>query len=90
MWLDLPLRTWLPRLVRRTTRRVVRREELWNGNRETLRDAIWGRDALIPFALRNFPRRRRRYPAELAAFPVVRLRSSREVERSLAQIPTQE
>ena len=84
VWLDLPMRTWLPRLLRRTARRIVRREELWNGNRETLRGAIWGRDALIPFALRNFPRRRRLYPTELAAFPVVRLRSSREVQRWLS------
>ena len=80
VWLDLPMHTWLPRLVRRTMRRIVKREELWNGNRETLHDAIWGRDALIPFVLRNFPRRRRLYLTELAAFPVVRLRSSCEVE----------
>ena len=42
VWLDLPLRVWLPRLIRRTVRRLRGREELWNGNRETLTDAIWG------------------------------------------------
>ncbi len=52
VWLDLPIRVWLPRLIRRTARRIVRREELWNGNRETLKDAIGGKDALIPFAFR--------------------------------------
>ena len=62
VWLDLPLHVWLPRLLRRTVRRVVRREELWNGNRETFRDAFWGRDALVPFALRGHFRRRRVYP----------------------------
>lgn len=41
VWLDLPLRIWLPRLLRRTVRRIVRREELWNGNRETWRGAFW-------------------------------------------------
>ena len=40
VWLDLPVRTWLPRLVRRTVRRMVRGEELWNGNRERFRAAI--------------------------------------------------
>src|SRR6185503_1493018 len=30
VWLDLPLRIWLPRLLRRTVTRIVRREELWN------------------------------------------------------------
>jgi hypothetical protein len=84
VWLDLPVRVWLRRLVRRTARRILRREELWHGNRETLRGALWGRDALIPFALRSHFRRRRQYPVELARYDVVRLRSPREVERWLA------
>jgi len=70
---------WLPRLLRRTARRIVRREELWAGNRESLRGAFWGRDALIPFALRNYRRRRRIYPVELAPYNVVRLRTTRQV-----------
>jgi adenylate kinase family enzyme len=86
IWLDLPVRVWLPRLVRRTARRILRREELWNGNRETLRAAFWGRDALIPFALRSHFRRRRDYPVSLARYEVVRLRSPGEVERWLATI----
>jgi adenylate kinase family enzyme len=86
VWLDLPVRVWLPRLVRRTVRRIVRREELWNGNRDTLRGALWGRDALIPFALRSHFRRRRNYPAQLARYSVVRLRSPQEVDRWLATV----
>lgn len=84
VWLDLPRRVWLPRLVRRTVRRIVRSEELWSGNRETLRNALFGRDSLVRFALRNFPRRRRIYPVELAPYDVVRLRSQREVDEWLA------
>jgi adenylate kinase family enzyme len=84
VWLDLPLHVWLPRLLRRSVRRIVRREELWNGNRETFREAFWGRDALVPFALRQHFRRRRGYPVELAGLPVVRLRSTAEVEQFLA------
>jgi adenylate kinase family enzyme len=83
VWLDQPIRVWLPRLVLRTVRRIVRREELWNGNRETLRNAFFSRDSLILFALRQHPRRRRVYPTELARFNLVRLRSPREVERWL-------
>ena len=90
VWLDLPTRTWLPRLVRRTMRRIIRGEELWNGNRETLRNVFFSRDSLILYALRNFSRHRRLYPNELAPFPVVRLRSNREVRRWFARIPTQE
>jgi adenylate kinase family enzyme len=84
VWLDLPRRVWLPRLVRRTFLRVVRREVLWNGNRESLRTAL-GRDSPIRFALANERPRRQRYPAELARFPVVRLRSSDAVDAFLRQ-----
>jgi adenylate kinase family enzyme len=81
VWLDLPLRVWLPRLLRRTARRLTGRERLWNDNRETLRGAFWGRESLFGYALRMHFRRRRRLPSELAAHPVVRLRSVGEVRR---------
>jgi adenylate kinase family enzyme len=83
VWLDLPLRVWLPRLLRRTIRRIVRREELWSGNRERLRSAFFSRDSVIFFALRGHLHRRRNYPAELAPYTVVRLRSPRDVARWL-------
>jgi adenylate kinase family enzyme len=86
VWLDQPIAVWLPRLLRRTARRIVRREELWNGNRETLRNAFFSRDSLILFAFRQHFRRRRVYPAELAPYKVVRLRSPREVERWLDSV----
>lgn len=86
VWLDLPVRVWLPRLLRRTMRRLVLREEIWNGNRETLRGVVWGRRALIPYALRMHRSRRRRYPVELAAFPVVRLRTTEEVDAFLSSV----
>jgi adenylate kinase family enzyme len=34
VWLDRPRRTVIRRLVQRTARRAITREELWNGNRE--------------------------------------------------------
>ena len=36
VWLDLPRRTVMRRLIVRTVRRAVTREVLWNGNREPL------------------------------------------------------
>ena len=38
VWLDLPLHVWLPRLVRRTARRVIQPRGTLDGNRERLRD----------------------------------------------------
>ena len=59
VWLDLPLRIWLPRLTRRTWRRLRGREQLWNGNRESLTTALWGRESLVrvgyPFTLPSPP-----------------------------------
>ena len=83
VWLDLPRRIWLPRLVRRTVRRIVRREVLWNGNRESFRQAFFSRDSLLLYALRNEDRRRSTYPARLAPYDHVRLRTPRQVERWL-------
>lgn len=89
VWIDLPRRVWLPRLVRRTLWRAVTRQELWNGNRETLRGALFSRDSLILFALRNEPLRRQRYPRELARYRVARLRSPRQVDAFLGSAARQ-
>ncbi|MGH7642981.1 MAG: adenylate kinase [Candidatus Dormibacteria bacterium] len=40
VWLDLPRRTLMTRVIKRTLERVVTRRELWNGNRETWRDVL--------------------------------------------------
>ena len=86
VWLDLPVRVWLPRLVWRTYGRVRRHEQLWNGNSESLRSAVWGRESLLAWSFRTHFRRRREWPAELAHLPVVRLRSPREVELFLSSV----
>jgi adenylate kinase family enzyme len=83
VWLDLPLRVWLPRLLRRTARRVVRREELWNGNRERWRDVFHPTNSVVIYALRNHAKTRRTLEAELARFPVTRLRTQAEVDAFL-------
>lgn len=88
VWLDYPLRVILPRLINRTLRRAVTREELWNGNRERL-TGLFARDSLILFALKTHHRRRRDYPAALASpafshLEVTRLRSPSATEKWLS------
>jgi adenylate kinase family enzyme len=85
VWLDLPVHVWLPRLVRRTVRRIRDDETLWNENKESWRTGFWGRDSLLGYALRAHFDRRRRYPHELAAYPVVRLQSQAGIDRFLAE-----
>lgn len=85
VWLDLPLWVVVPRIVRRSTGRIVRRTVLWNGNREGL-DALFGRDSLVPWALRARRRHHAEYPGRMAraGVPWVRLRSAAGVARWLA------
>ena len=89
VWLDLPLSLVMWRLVRRTLRRAVTREELWGtGNRESFVNAFLSRQSILLWALRTHRRNREKYGKECAALAetmqVVRLSSPREVERFLA------
>jgi hypothetical protein len=86
VWLDLPLGTQLMQLLRRTARRWWRREVLWNGNRESLKGAFWGGEALFPWAVRTHFRYRRQWPRLLAARSVVRLRTRADVDAWLRAI----
>ncbi|WP_110208042.1 AAA family ATPase [Nocardioides daejeonensis] len=90
VWLDPPFRQTMARITRRTLRRRLRREELWNGNVEPpLWTVFTDRDHVWRWSIRT----RREYdelvPAAAAANPalvVVRLRSQAEVERWLARL----
>ncbi|MFF3576799.1 P-loop NTPase family protein [Streptomyces mirabilis] len=46
VWTDPPLRVTWPRLLRRTVRRWIRREELWGGVRETFWTVVGPRSIL--------------------------------------------
>ncbi len=90
IWLDydLPLILW--QLTRRAAKRILTREELWNGNREQWHHYLMP-DALHLWALKTYWRRRREYPAalrqpEYAHLTLVRLRSSRAAEAWLASL----
>jgi hypothetical protein len=84
VWLDLPLATKMVRLARRSVSRWISGDELWNGNRETLRGMLGGPNSLFPWALRMHFRHRRQWPENLAGRPLARLRSDAEVRAWLA------
>ena len=62
VWLDLPLLLKLRRIWRRTRHRIRNDIELWNGNRETWRNALWGWDSLFWWMVRGHFRHRRGWP----------------------------
>jgi adenylate kinase family enzyme len=90
VWLDVPLRVCLRRIWRRTWRRIIRREELWNTNRETIRTAFFAKDSLFVWTVR----RSRGLPVKIAEraarnpnVRLVRLRSADEIDRWLEAVP---
>jgi adenylate kinase family enzyme len=66
VWLDYSLPVMLWRLTLRTFRRVFHKVELWGGNRESLRTALFSKDSLFLWVLTTYKRRRREYPQLLA------------------------
>src|SRR4051794_27835549 len=89
VWLDMPfLRVTFPRVVRRTLSRRIHSTELWNGNREPrLRTILRDPEHIIRWSISSRNAYTERVPAAEREYPhlvVVRLRSTREVERWLA------
>jgi len=90
VWLDLPRAVVMRRVVARTLRRTVTREELWNGNREPWSN-LWSRDpdrSIIAWAWRGQRHYRDIYEAAVAdpvhaQLDVIRLRSPHAVRRFL-------
>lgn len=79
VWLDLPLPLKLKRMTERTFRRMLSGEELWNGNRESIKQAFWGSDSLYAWALRMHPYYRKAWTKLFAGRNVVHLRTPAEV-----------
>jgi adenylate kinase family enzyme len=92
VWLDYPLPLIMSRLARRTADRIVRKTELWSGNRERLGNAL-SRDSLFLWALQYHRVRRPLLPAEFALpehqhLTVHHLRSPRQTRVWLRDLET--
>jgi len=89
VWLDHPRRTVMRRVILRTLRRGIRREELWHGNRERPRTWLRWRpeDNIMRWAWTDHPVMAARMMDRIdAGVPVVRLRGQREVDAWLADL----
>lgn len=91
VWLDLPRATVMRRVIARTLRRVLTREELWNDNREPWSNLYrWDPEQnIIRWAWVRHPVIRERYTRAMRDRPDlewVRLRSPDEVEAFLAEL----
>jgi adenylate kinase family enzyme len=91
IWLDYPLVVNFWRLTRRNLGRIVTREELWHGNRESFRTHFLSRDSLYVWAVRSHRRHRREWTDLLASgdYPhlaIARFRSPQATARWLARV----
>ena len=53
------------RLLRRTLRRSLKQEELWNGNRESIYKSFLSQDSILIWMLKTYSKNRKKYPALL-------------------------
>lgn len=90
VWLDLPFLLALRRLLRRTVGRRLRHEVLYHGNVEPpLHTFLTDPEHVVRYMISTRHTYAHLVPAAMAAHPdltVVRLRSSREVERWLTAV----
>ena len=90
VWIDHPRSVVMRRVIWRTLRRALTREELWHGNRERMSSWLrWSPDEnILRWAWTNHPVMRERMQRRIAAGdPVVHLRGQRDVDAWLAALP---
>jgi adenylate kinase family enzyme len=90
VWLDLPRRTVMCRVVRRTVVRAALRRELWNGNRESWRSMLLDPGHPVRWAWTQHTTKHHKTATRLAAHPhltAIHLRTADEVRRWLRTLP---
>ncbi len=85
IWLNysFPLVLW--RAVSRTSKRAILKEELYSGNRETIRQAFLSTDSMILWVIKSHHSKRKRYPLilkepEFAHLEVIELKNQKEAD----------
>jgi adenylate kinase family enzyme len=84
IWLDFPFRIILRRVLWRTFRRLLTKEELWNGNRESWK-MTFSNQSIIAWVFKVYWKRKQETPRLLQLFEAQTLRFGhpREVKRWL-------
>ena len=87
IWLDYPLRVNFWRLLKRTLRRAIKREIIWNGNREPFLPhfKLWSDNSIFHWLFKTYGMRKREFPKlftlpEYQHLEVLRFSSPKETE----------
>ena len=93
VWLDLPRRTVMRRIIWRSFQRAARRVELWNGNRERWQNlfSVDKEESVVAWAWQTHAATRAKLEAAMAdhanaKLHFVRLKNPAEVRRFLASV----
>jgi adenylate kinase family enzyme len=93
IWLDYPFPIIFWQLLRRTIRRALTREVLWNGNVEPFWPhlKLWSEESLFNWQIKTYAQHKREYPEQFglpehAHLEVIQLRTPGEAERWLSEI----
>ena len=94
IWLDYPFWLVMWRIFSRTFIRSLRRQELWNGNRESFRMGFLSRDSVIVWSFNTYHRRRKEYPGlfeqpEHSHLTIIQHRSPKQTSKWLADLKKQ-
>ncbi len=94
VWLNYAFALVFSRALRRTVRRIARREELFSSNRETFRIGFLSRESIPLWVIRTHGRNRRRYRALLGGslagiLDVIELQRPRQTEDFLRSVESQ-
>ncbi|PZO38215.1 MAG: adenylate kinase [Pseudanabaena frigida] len=91
IFLDYPFWLVISQLLRRTLKRSLSQEELWSGNRESLRKAFLSQDSILMWMLKTYAKNRKKYPAllnqpEYSHLSFIHLRSRKDTDAWLLSL----
>lgn len=94
IWCDYPFPIIFGRLIRRTLRRTLTHEELWNGNKEGFIMNFFTRDSVILWMLKSRKKQKTRYgkifsnPIDLPGTRLIHLQTKKQMEKLLKEATT--
>jgi adenylate kinase family enzyme len=91
VWLDFAFVVVFYRALRRTVRRIVFREELFSGNRETFKGSFLSKDSILLWVLKTHFRWKRLYPDlfnkyENKHLKIIRLKNQKKTDKFIDSI----
>jgi adenylate kinase family enzyme len=91
IWLNYDFSLVLKRALVRTIKRIVTKEELFSGNRETFKKSFFDKDSILWWVITTFHRRRKEIPLmlkekEYEHLKVIEIRKAKELDKLLASI----